>query len=77
MLCRNGRPALAGNVFAGVLQLEKFIVKERRMEGHALLPLPTVLIPLGGGMIGNFGSLSFPLYFYMLSKCFVISTRYL
>lgn len=77
MLCRNGSPALAGNVLAGALQLETFTVKERRVEGQAPLPLPTVLTPLGGGMVGNFDSLSFPLYFYMLSKCFVISTRYL
>lgn len=37
-----------------VLQLEKFIIKEKKKERDALLTLSVELLPLSGGMIGNF-----------------------
>lgn len=37
-----------------VLQLEKFIIKEKKNERHVLLTLSAELLPLGSGMIGNF-----------------------
>lgn len=49
-----GVPALVGSVLPGTLQLEKFMLKGKRMEGHALLTLSTVLVTLGGGMTVTF-----------------------